>query len=439
VTAVLPVPGLTDPAKPKKLSASERTLPSGLRVVAVRRPSVPMVEVRLRVPFFSGKASHLARATLLSGTILTGTGERDRIGLAVALGQLGGDISVSVDADRLQLSGSALASRLPALLDLYAEILSSASYSATEVAGERERLIERITMSRAQPGVIANEALARRVAPGHPYAELLPNTEAVAATTASQLRNLHRDLVLPEGSLLVIVGDVSASRALDVAESALAEWTGGPAKVKLAPLPALRPGPLQIIDRPGSVQTSIRLSGTALPRRDERYSALQLANLIFGGYFSSRWVENIREDKGYSYSPRSGLDHLALGSSFTVTADVATEVTAPAILETMYELGRIASLPVTETELESVRQYAIGNLAMSTSTQAGIATTLSTLLGTGLSIDWLAEQPVRLSKVTVAEVAEVASEFLSPRKLVGVAVGDATTITAPLSRVIDVE
>lgn len=439
MTAVLPVPGLTDPPKPKKITASERTLPSGLRVVAVRRPSVPMVEVRLRVPFFSAKDTHLARTTLLAGTILTGTAERDRIGLAVALGQLGGDISVSVDADRLQLSGSALASRLPALLGLYAEILTSASYPAAEVGSERDRLVERITMSRSQPGVIANEALARRVAPGHPYGALLPSTEAVAATTAGQLRTLHRGLVLPEGSLLVIVGDVPAARALDVAESALAGWTGGAAKAKRAPLPALRPGPLQIIDRPGSVQTSIRLSGVALSRSDDRYSALQLANLIFGGYFSSRWVENIREDKGYSYSPRSGLEHLVLGSSFTVTADVATEVTAPAILETMYELGRIASLPVTDTELESVRQYAIGNLALSTSTQAGIATTLSTLLATGMTIDWLTEQPVRLSRVTVAEVAEVASDFLAPRKLVGVAVGDATAITGPLSGILDVE
>ncbi|HEX8769124.1 MAG TPA: insulinase family protein, partial [Jatrophihabitans sp.] len=158
----LQVPGLATAAKPKKLSYSERVLPSGLRVVAIRRPTVPMVEVRLRIPFFSTKPQHLARSSLLAGTIRTGTAERDRTGLAVALGNLGADLSVGRDADRLLLSASAVSTGLPALLGLYAEILTSASYRTGEVSGERGRLLERITMSRSQAGVIAGEALADR-------------------------------------------------------------------------------------------------------------------------------------------------------------------------------------------------------------------------------------------------------------------------------------
>jgi predicted Zn-dependent peptidase len=150
-------------------------------------------------------------------------------------------------------------------------------------------------------------------------------------------------------------------------------------------------------------------------------------------------VENIRERRGFSYSPRSSLDHAKLRSSFTVAADVATAVTAPALLETFYELGRMASGPVTETELESVRQYAIGTLALSTATQAGLATTVSGLLGTGTELEWLARHPARLAEVTVADVTEVAAEFLAPRKLIGVAVGDAGAITAPLAGIVEVE
>jgi predicted Zn-dependent peptidase len=261
----------------------------------------------------------------------------------------------------------------------------------------------------------------------------------VAATTAGQLRKLHADLLRPDGALMVIVGDISPARALDAAESALADWTGQPAAGSVTPLPQLREQPLRILDRPGSVQTAFRFGGQALSRDDQRYPAMQLANLIFGGYFSSRWVENIRENKGYSYSPRSIIEHAALGSSFTVVADVATEVTAAAVLETLYELGRMASTSVSATELESVRQYAIGTLAMSTATQAGLASMVTGLLGAGLEIDWLSTHPARLAKVTVAEVAEVAAEFLAPRKLVGVAVGDADKITAPLSALVELE
>jgi zinc protease len=439
VSALLQVPGLATAARPKKLTFSERVLASGLRVVAIRRPTVPMVEVRLRIPFFSAKPTHLARSSLLAGTIRTGTAEHDRTSLAMALGDLGAHLSVGRDADRLLLSTSAISTGLPALLGLYAEILTSASYRSEEVSGERGRLLERITMSRSQPGVIAGEALAERMSPGHPYGRTLPEEPAVAATTAAQLRSVHAGLVRPDGALLVIVGDITPARALAAAEAALDGWTGAAPAVKAPALPPITKRPLLIVDRPGSVQTAFRFGGAGLPRQDERYPALQLANLIFGGYFSSRWVENIRERKGFSYSPRSSLDHAKLRSSFTVAADVATEVTAPALLETFYELGGMASAPVTAAELESVRQYAIGTLALSTATQAGLATTAAGLLGNGIELEWLASHPTRLAKVTVGDVAEAAAEFLAPRRLVGVAVGDARAITTPLAGIVEVE
>lgn len=433
------VPGLATPARPKKLSSSERVLASGLRVVAIRRPTVPLVEVRLRIPFFSAKPAHLARSALLARTLLTGTAEHDRTGLAIALGDLGAELSVSMDADRMVLSASGIAAGLPALLGLYAEILTSASYPGSEVSGERGRMLERIAMSRSQAGVVAGEALAQRMAPGHPYGRSLPTEQEVSATTAAHLRSLHAGLIRPDGALLVIVGDISPARALAAAESVLAGWTGSAPAPKAPPLPPIGPGPLLVLDRPGSVQTAFRFGGSGLGRQDERYPALQLANLIFGGFISSRWVENIRERKGYSYSPRSSIEHSVRRSSVMISADVATEVSAPAMLETLYELGRMASGPVTESELETVRQYAIGTLALSTATQAGLATTVSALLGTGVGLDWLVEHPLRLARVTVAEVAELAAQFLSPRALVGVAVGDAAAITGPLAGIVEVE
>lgn len=439
MSALLPVPGLTKPAKPKPVRTAERVLASGLRVIVVRRPTVPMVEVRLRIPFFNTRASHQAQATMLSGTILTGTGERDRTGLAIALGELGADLSVAVDSDRLVLLSSTLSSGLPALLRLYAEVLTDARYPAAEVSGERDRVIERITMARSQAGTKASEALALRMAPGHPYGQSMPTAEQIGSTTATQLRALHTGMVRPADAVLVLVGDLSPARALDAAEAALAGWTGSAPAVKEAAVPELGWLPLQILDRPGSVQTAVRFGGRALSRGDARYPALQLANLAFGGYFSSRWVENIREQKGYSYSPRSSLDHSVRGSYFTLQADVATDVTAPAVLETLYELGRISSLPISASELESVRQYAIGSLAMSTSTQAGLASTIAALTASGLDTSWLTSHPTNLLTVTADEVAAVAAEFLAPRSLVSVAVGDAAAITAPLASIIGIE
>jgi zinc protease len=428
-----PVPALTRPRKARKLTVVERVLDSGLRVVVVRKPGVPLAELRLRVPFLSARPTHPARAALLSDTMLTGAGSLDRAGVASAVQALGGELSIGVDADRLVIGGNVLATNLGSLLGLLATVLTEPTYPQAEVTTERERLVERLTIARSRPGVVASEALGHRMWGAHPYALDLPQPEAVQASTAAQLRAMHAGMVRPSDSVLIIVGDISAARVLDQVERVLAQWTGHPAASRVPALPDPGPAPTLVIDRPGSVQSSIRIGRGALSRSDPRYPALQLANLVFGGYFSSRWTENIREDKGYTYGPHSRVEHQVLGSSLLFDVEVATEVTAPAMLETRYELGKIASLPVTEAEVEAVRQYAIGTLALSTATQAGLASTLAALSAFGLGLEWIIEHPARLSAVSVDDVSAAAAEFFAPSRLVEVVVGDAAAISAPLA------
>ncbi|MDQ6850269.1 MAG: insulinase family protein [Actinomycetota bacterium] len=426
------VPGLTKPRKARKLSLEQRTTDSGLTVVAVRKPGVPLVELRLRVPFLSAKKAHPARATLLADTLLTGAGPYDRAGLAAAIQALGADVSVDVDADRLIVSGNVLATGLRQLLEVLATVLTEPAFARDELALERDRLAEKLAMARSRAGVIAGERLTERMWGAHPYARDLPQPEAVAASSRSQLRTLHSERVRPSGAALVVVGDVTPKRAVDQVEAALAAWTGKAATAKVPALPTPPAGALLVVDRPGSVQSSLRMGRPAVSRTDERYPALQLANLIFGGYFSSRWTLNIREDKGYTYGPHSRIDHHVLGSALTFDVEVATEVTGPSLLETNYELGRIASLPVSEDEVDNVRQYAIGTLALSTATQAGLASTLVALSASGLGLDWILSHPGRLAATSAAEVSAAAAEFFAPSGLTSVIVGDAATIAGPL-------
>ena len=434
MTSSLLVPELGPVPRPKRITSAERTLESGLTVLAVRRTGVPLVEVRLRIPFLSARSSHPAQAEVLADSLLAGTRNRTRTEIAASVQGLGGSLGTAVDADRLLLAGSALATELPRLLELMADVLTSATFPADEVGRDRDRLIERLTMSRSQAGVVAHEALSRRLWGDHPYALDMPQTEDVAATTVAQVRRLFAARVAPAGASLVIVGDISPRRALDQVDRAWVGWTGADVTrgSAVGALPDTAPGPPQLIDRPGSVQSALRLAGAAVPRTHPDAAPLALANLVFGGYFSSRWVENIREDKGYTYSPRSSVDHRELGSTFVAAADVASEVTGPALLETVYELGRIASLPVTVAEVDAVRQYAIGTLALSLATQSGLASTLSRLAGAGLGLNWLAGQPARLAAVTPEQVSAAAARYLAPTRLVTVIVGDAQSVETQL-------
>ena len=430
------IPPLGEPRPQPVPAAVESTLPGGLRLVVVPRPGVPLIELRLRVPFATTTAAdaglHTARGSVLSGAVLLGTAEHDQTGIAQLLQGHGAELSVSTDPDRLLFATTLLPDGLSPVLGVLAELLTGATYPDDKVEGERDRVAERIAIALSQPGVIARSALAARRYGDHPYAITLPDPGLVTGVDGAALRELHRARVLPAGSTLVLVGDLDPAAAADAVAAALGEWAGSGHAVEAPPAPDLRGAGVEVVDRPGAVQSNIRLGGPAPGRTDPDLPAVRLANMIYGGYFSSRLVENIRENKGYTYSPRSSVDHQAAGSSFLVEADVATEVTGPALLETWYELGRMALLPVTEAELDAARRYVLGSMALSTATHAGLASTLSALVGAGLPPGWLAEHQQALADVTVEQVQEASSRYMAATALTAVVVGDAERISGPL-------
>jgi predicted Zn-dependent peptidase len=431
-TAEAPRLALPDLAPNRRLTLPktvERRLDNGLTVIAIRRPAVPLIELRLRIPFAK---THLARGDVLSQALFSGTPTRSTVEIAAGLQAVGGALGASTDPDRLIISGNALASGLPHLLEILADVLVNAEYPATEVATERDRYADRVRLARSQPGHLARIALLKRVYGSHPYAVQTPTEGQVRAVRPAELRRLHAERLRPLGATLVIVGEVAPAGAIDRIEAALGGWTGGDQPVELPPTPPLRPGPIVLADRPGSVQSTIRVALPAVGRTHDDFAALQLANLIYGGYFSSRWVENIREDKGYTYGPHSAIEHSIAGSMLVVSADVATAVTGPALLETWYELGRMASLPPREDELEQARRFAIGTLLVGLSTQAGLAGLASSYAGFGLRLDHLVGYTAKLAALTREEVAEAAARYLAPSGAVTVVLGDAEKVGAGL-------
>jgi zinc protease len=150
-------------------------------------------------------------------------------------------------------------------------------------------------------------------------------------------------------------------------------------------------------------------------------------------------VENIREDKGYTYGPHSLIEHAVAGSYLVLAAEVATEVTGPAYLETMYELGRLASLPPKDDELEQARQYALGTLRLGMSTQAGLAALASTYAGFGLRLGFLADHAAQLTRATRDDVAAAAATYLAPSRAVTVVLGDADRIERAVAALAPVE
>lgn len=408
-------------------------------MIAVRKPGTPLVEVRLRIPFAGTALSHSARSEVLAATLLLGTGSRAREQVDAELAMVGGHLDASVDPQRFAITGSVLSTGLTVLLDVLAESLVDPALRRHDVLGERDRLVEHLAIAASQPSVVARLHLQERRFGTHPVTREMPDPAAVAVVGVAALRSLQQKSLVPNGSTLVLVGDLEPARAIGLVEKALQGWVSSGTAQTLRPPNAIAGGPVRAFHRDGAVQSQVRLTAAGLERTSPEYAAGQLANLAYAGYFSSRLVENIREDKGYTYSAHSNFEFWPGRAAVTVSFDTTTVSTAASLMEARYELGRMSLTGVSSKEIESARNYALGTLATSLSTQAGYASTLSSLSGAGLDVDWIREHPDRLAAVTDDEVVAVASTLFAPSAFTGVVVGDLDVIGASLTALGGVE
>lgn len=421
---------------------ADTRLRNGVRVVAVRRSQIPLVQLRLRVPLGDVGVRDGSSLRLLPKLLLAGTGDRSGSEVAAEIQRLGAHVDAAAGTDHLALDASAPVAHLDEVLALVADIVAHPSFDKVEVAGERERVVQEIQQEAADPVGGATRALWAELFPDHPYAAPLPNIGAVEATGRGKLGRFHAARVRPRRSTLTVVGDLAPDRAIDAVGRAFAGWR--PAKgVEAAPALGAPREPrhasgILVIHRAGAVQSNLRVGVRCEGRRDPAFPALVLAMTVLGGTFSSRLVTNLRERHGYTYAPGADIDERRLATAVTVRADVATEVTAPALNELRYELARIATTPVSDEELAAARRNVAGSLAMASATQAELAGALAGLVSHDLDPSYLEEFLAALERVDATAVAEAAARTLGPAAMTTVVVGDADVVVdalRPLDRV----
>ncbi|MEJ7766068.1 MAG: insulinase family protein, partial [Acidimicrobiales bacterium] len=217
------VPQVGAPSAMKVPSPSVRTLGNGLTVWAVRRPGIPLVQVRMVLPTSRARMapSDRARQRVLAPALLAGTTRSSRNDLAARLQGMGAAAAAGADAEDFSLSASALSTNLVPLLEMLREVLAESTFPAAEVATEKRRLQEELAMAASQPRTIARLAVTSRVFGSHPYGDRLPSQDEIGRVTRGQLDAYLRRRIGPSGGHLVLVGDLSTNRLLDAGEAAL--------------------------------------------------------------------------------------------------------------------------------------------------------------------------------------------------------------------------
>jgi zinc protease len=408
-----------------------RTLSNGLQVVLAETRTFPKISAQLF--FRSGNAAVAHRAPglaeMTATVVRTGTVSRPSRRIEEDLRRMGADLGSHAGADNTAISASGLAEFSEGLLELVADLARNASFPAEEFERERRQKIENLRVERTTPGFLAGERFRRVLFGQHPYAIVAPTEEQVAAFQRDQLEDFYRLHYSPANALLIIVGDFTADQMLEQAEKIFGNWKAPQPEAPTSPAPPHHSGRhVHLVHLPGSVQTQVLLGNLAITRRDPDWYRLTLANSIYGGAFASRLVINIREQKGYTYSPRSSINALRQHGYFSVHAAVRNEVAAATLTEMFYEMDRMRSLPVTPEELDSARSYLSGVFSLGTATQDGLLGQLSTMYLDRLPDDYLEKYRENIRALSADNVLAAARRHFDSANAQIVLVGDRAQI-----------
>lgn len=406
-----------------------RKLGNGLEVVLVESHTIPKFTGELYFRSGNAAARVPGLAEITATVVRTGTQERSSRAIEEDLRRIGADIGTSAGADTSAISFNGLAEFSSDLLRLVAELAQQASFPEDEFERERRQTIEGLRIARATPSFLANERMRRVLFGAHPYAAIAPAETQVKEYQLAQLAEFYRSHYLPGNALLIAVGDFGSQQMMDQIERIFGAWKAAdvPAAPTAAP-PELRGRHVHFVNLHESVQTQVLVANHAITRKHPDWLRLALANSIYGGAFNSRLIMNIREQKGYTYSPRSGVHALRQHGYFTVNAAVRNEVVAASLTEIFYEIDRMRSLAVAEDELSDARTYMSGVFSLGLATQEGLSSQLSNVYLYDLAEDYLEMYRQRVRALTAADVLGAARTYFDSPNAQIIVVGDRSQV-----------
>jgi zinc protease len=404
-----------------------RSLSNGLQVVLVESHTIPKLTAQLLFRSGNAAVAHESPglADITAAVVRTGTAGRTSRRIEEDLRRMGADLSTTAGADSSAISIAGLVEFADGLLALVADLAQNAAFPAEEFERERRQRVEELKIERATPGFLAGERLRKVLFGAHPYSVVSPTEEQIQAWRREQLVDYYGLHYVPANALLVVAGDFSADTMLAQIEKALGAWQGSKPQAAPRPEPPQQRGRrVYLVHLPDTVQTQVLLGNLAITRRHADWLPLSLANSIFGGAFNSRLVMNIREQKGYAYSPRSSVHALRQHGYLSVHAAVRNDVVAATLTEMFYEIDRMRALPVGDDELADARNYLSGVFSLGLATQDGLAGQLGTAYLNELPEDYLETYRERIRALTAGDVLAAARKYFDSANAQMVVVGD---------------
>ncbi|HEX2883671.1 MAG TPA: pitrilysin family protein [Candidatus Limnocylindria bacterium] len=407
-------------------------LPNGLTVWLVPLPERELVNVHLLSD--AGAAAEdeaqAGVAALTAQLLVTGTRRLDAAAFAGTTERLGIEVSSESNWDSARAAFQALSAHLDAGLGLLAEMIRTPRLDEREFERIRAERLNDILQARADPGRLADESFLRHVfAADVPYGRLSAGTpETVGALGATDVQRFHATRYAPNVAHLILAGALDRDAALAAVERHLGDWSGEAPGHRSFTTTARGGRRVVVVDRPGSVQSELRVGHPGIDRHDPRYFPALVMAALLGGVFGSRLNRRLREELGYTYGARCAFDPRRAVGPFTANAAVQTEVTVDAIRELLGQLARVREAPPEPDELAEVRNFLVGVFPLRFETTGGIAAAIEPLAVYGLPDHWWREYRENLEAVDPAAVHRAALELVRPDEALILLAGDAARI-----------
>ncbi len=404
-----------------------------------RHGDLPLVTAELVIEAGAGvePADQAGVAQLTAEALETGTTARDVDELAWALESLGVELATGVSWDGASVGVTVHADRLEPALELLAEIVRRPSFPAAQVERLRDERLADILQRRKEPRALAADASNRFIFHDNvPYGRPLIGLEpTVRSLDPDALAAFHRDRYRGGSAALIVTGHIDEHRARSIAADTFADWRAEPAEdLEFEVTPRIEETTVFIVDRPGSVQSEIRLGHVGVDRHHRDYFPLLVMNTMLGGAFTSRLNMNLRERHGFTYGVRSGFAMRRRPGPFTVDVAVATDVTARAIEEALNEIRGLQDQGPTAEELDNTRDYLRGVLPLRLQTTGALASRIAEMVVFDLPPDYFHRYRDRIGQVTHDDVHRVAREAIGLDRMAIVIVGDADAIAEPIGK-----
>ncbi|HEU0225584.1 MAG TPA: pitrilysin family protein [Steroidobacteraceae bacterium] len=421
------------PGEPRdfRLPARETiALDNGLAVTFIDYGAVPKVTVLAVVRtgnIDDGDATWLADVTV--EMMKEGTATRSAPAIAEAAAGMGGALNVGAGAEQATFGISVLSEHGAEAVQLVADVLRNPAFPDSELPRVVANFERSLAVARSDPQSLAGEALARLVYGDHPFGRAFPQPGRLADYGIDALRRFHAQNFGARRTHVYVAGRYDRAALEAALRRSLGDWRAGapPSVLPAAPAESLQ---LALIDTPAAPQSSIRIAVPVPHPAHALYFPTTIMNSLLGGAFGSRITANIREDKGYSYSPDSSLSARRGTALWVLSAEVTTEHTADALAEIYQEIDRLQREPPPAAELDAIKAYRSGLFVISNSSPNGVLGQFAFMDLHGLPPEFLARWVASVHAVTPAQVSEMAARFIVPSRMTVVVAGDLARVAA---------